>query len=98
MSDWPPPPDATTTWVRVWPRGGEPTLVRPVRLWGQRVHIDEADRVLCPGCLTFVDVAELTAPDNSHPVGIVRREGTLLPMATDDPAPPGEPSILDVEW
>jgi hypothetical protein len=58
---------------------------RRVRLWGQLVWVDdETGRVWCPHCWELLDVAVLGAPGNAHPVGLVARSGTLLPMPTDD--------------
>lgn len=57
-------------WQTVRLRGRTPVRVRPVWLWGRRVHVDADARALCPGCLEFVTIAELTKPDNAHPIGV----------------------------
>jgi hypothetical protein len=70
---WPLPVDDTTPWRTIQlKRGGDPEVfrVRAVPLWGIEVFIDEDDRVLCDGCLQFIDVEQLGKPGTGHRVAI----------------------------
>jgi hypothetical protein len=97
MSDWPPAADSSTVWTTVHPLGGEPTRVRPVRLWGEDVLINADALVWCDGCRQFLEATELSRPDNAHRVGLPPRHGAVLPM-TGDEAAAAEPSIMDLQW
>lgn len=91
---WPPPPTPDAPWqerrLRCADLGdaGGTFIVRPVRLWGREVLIDEAHRVYCRGCASFLSVRLLGRIDNTHPVGLpYRAEGQLLRvdlLAEDD--------------
>lgn len=89
VESWPPPVTDATAW-RIVPvyvpgqRGAQRVRVRQVRLWGQEVWVDEHARVWCPFCKELIDVDELAAVDNDHPVGLpYRANGRLMPMADD---------------
>lgn len=90
MTDqWPPPVTTATPWRTVPVRvPGQSVLdrarVRPVRLWGQEVWIDDEQRVHCPHCLGLHTTDELARPDNAHPVGLPARIGGLLPTSSED--------------
>jgi hypothetical protein len=49
--------------------------VRPVRLWGKAVEVDERGAVLCTHCRRLVDVEVLGRPGNAHPVGLIWPSG-----------------------
>jgi len=68
--------DADSTRVRV----------RPVRLWGRIVDVDESGRVLCRGCWRLVDVVELGRPGNGHNASPWAElpSGALVPAEDDE--------------
>ena len=77
---WPPPVDERTEWDEVlisrgYAKGVDRVRVRWVRLWGQRVRINDAGRVWCHYCLRSQTVAALGHPYNGCPVGLPVRGG-----------------------
>lgn len=92
---WPPAPSDDDVFEHVIVNGvgddGRPRGFRirgrVVRLWGQRVVIDEGGDVHFPCCRRMVPVADLAAADNAHGVGLAKIRGALLPISGPDPRP-----------
>lgn len=81
---WPPAPSPNDTYETVSVAGGGKVRGRVLRLWGQRVIVDQAGAVHCPYCYEFVPLDELVDPGNAHPVGLRPvGEGVALPLGRD---------------
>jgi hypothetical protein len=90
--EWPPAADAATQWTTVrlsaaWPDSVE-VRVRPVRLWGKTVLINDEGEVWCSFCGgVFHTVKRLGSPFNRCPTGIVRHINGPVEVDLDPESP-----------
>lgn len=83
---WPPPPspdDLFEDVVITVDHRGVIVRGRVVRLWGERVVIDQAGGVFCDGCRRFVPAEDLSGPFNGHRVGLRPKPGAIV--ASEEP-------------